>query len=185
MTAKKIAQFGLMTAMALVLSYVDRLFPLDFIAPGIRLGLSNTVLLYALYMMRPRDAVILMLLKVTLASLLFGFSQFPYSLAGGAVSLMGMMIVYRLKFSVITVSIVGGVLHNVGQIVVAALLTTTALLITYLPVLLFFGVVMGLSTGLVAKYVMRALVHSDKDLKKRVEGTDILPGNKDQKGRKA
>lgn len=174
MTTKKVATFGLLTAMALVLSYVDRLVSLDFIAPGIRLGLGNTVLLYAVYMMRTRDAILLMALKVTLSSLLFGFTQFPYSLAGGVLSLIAMCCTYRMRFSIITVSILGGVAHNVGQIVVAALMTTTALIITYLPILVVFGVIMGLATGLVAKYVLRALSYTDKGIKKQLIKTDIL-----------
>ncbi len=184
MNTKKIATFGLLTAMALVLSYVDRLVSLDFIAPGVRLGLGNTVLLFGIYMMRPRDAALLMLLKVTLSSLLFGFTQFPYSLAGGVLSLAAMLVGYRFKLSCVTVSILGGVMHNVGQITVAAILTTTALLVTYLPILLFFGVLMGLGTGLVAKYAMRALAHTDKEILKRVQGTDILsePKEKEKSG---
>ena len=178
MKTNKVAAFGLLTALALVLSYVDRLVSLDFIAPGVRLGLANTVLLFGIYMMRKRDAALLMVLKVLLASLLFGFTQFPYSLAGGILSLAAMLIGYRLKLSCVTVSILGGVMHNVGQVIMAAILTTSALLVTYLPVLIVFGVVMGLSTGLVAKYAMRALAHTDKELLKRLQGTDILKAPK-------
>lgn len=184
MSTKKIATFGLLTAIALVLSYVDRIVSLDFIAPGVRLGLGNAAVLYALYMMGKRDAWLLMVLKVTLSSLLFGFTQFPYSLAGGILSLLAMMLAYRFRFSVITVSIMGGVMHNVGQIIVAALMTTTALIVVYLPVLMFFGVIMGLGTGLVAKYAMRGLAATDKELRKRVLGTDILPGTDNPKGDK-
>jgi len=173
MSAKKLATFGLLTAVALVLSYIDRLFPLDFIAPGIRLGLGNTVLLFAVYLMRPGDAVALMGLKVTVTSLLFGFASFPYSLAGGVMSLAAMLLGHRMKLGCVTVSILGGTLHNVGQALMAALLTTPLILLTFLPALLLFGVIMGLATGLVAKYAMRALAQADKTWLPSASDTDM------------
>lgn len=178
MNAKKLTTFGLLTAVALVLSYIDRLFPLDFIAPGVRLGLGNTVLLFAVYLMRPMDAMALMGLKVTVTALLFGFASFPYSLAGGILSLIAMLTGYRIKLGCVTVSILGGTMHNVGQILIAAMLTTPILLISYLPPLLVFGVIMGSATGLVAKYAMRAMAKADRTLLPRLEGTDILGQSK-------
>ena len=179
MSAAKIARFAVLTAMALILSFIDSLLPLDFIAPGVKLGLANTVLLYAVYLMRPRESVLLMVLKVTLSALLLGFSQFPYSLAGGIFSLAVMLTAYRFRFHSVTVSIAGSVAHNAGQLAMAAVITSTAILVVYLPVLILAGVLTGTATGLTAKYVLRALASGDARLSEKLVGTDIIakPGN--------
>jgi len=169
------ARLAIMTALALILSFVDSLIPLDFAAPGVKLGLANTVLLYAVYLTRPREAVLLMVLKVVLSSLLFGFSQFPYSLAGGVLSLLAMLTARKFRFHSVTVSITGSVAHHIGQIAVAAAITSTTLLVVYLPVLMVVGVLTGTATGLTAKYVMRALAAGDTQIREGLVGTDILP----------
>jgi heptaprenyl diphosphate synthase len=179
MSAGKMARFGLLTALALILSYVDSLIPIGL--PGVRLGLANTVLIFTVYMAHPMEAALLMLMKVLLSSLLFGFSQLPFSLAGGTLSLAVMYMTRSLRFSVVTVSVTGGVAHNAGQIIVAVMMTTTALLVTYLPVLMAAGIAAGLATGLAAKHTMRALIRYDKELRARAEGTDICPAGKQEK----
>lgn len=159
MSARNVARFGLLTAMALVLGYVERLIPIAAGIPGIKLGLANTVLLYAVYMMDKKSAALLMLLKVLLSGFLFaGLSGMLYSLAGGALSLAAMLLLHRAKgVGVVGVSVAGGVCHNIGQIAVACFVVQPAAALSYLPILLLSGVVTGILTGLVARLVMKAL----------------------------
>ena len=178
MNTKKIAQFGLLTAMALILSYVEHMIPpIVTSAPGIKLGLGNTVLLYSLYLMDVKSSIVLMVLKVSLTTLLFGNPMAGiYSLSGGVLSLAAMCLARRLKgMSILGVSVSGAVFHNVGQMLAATLTVSTRALMGYLPVLLVSAVITGIITGLVAKYVLIALSHTDKGIKKRLAGTDLAP----------
>ena len=176
MSAKRVAQFGLLTAMALILSYVDHLVPpLLSGAPGVKLGLGNTVLLYAVYIMEGRSAWLLMVLKVGLTTILFGNPAAAiYSFAGGILSLIAMQLMHRVKgMSIVGVSVCGAVFHNVGQMIAASLSTSTRALMGYLPVLLIAAVITGVLTGLVAKYVLIALSHTDKSIRRQLSQTDL------------
>lgn len=160
MNAKKIAQFGLLTAMALVLGYVEQLLPMpQNIVPGIKLGLANTVLLYAVYMLDAKQAFLLMFMKVALSGFLFaGLSGMLYSFAGALFSLVVMLLVKRIpRMNIIVVSMAGAVAHNIGQLVTAAFITFLRSLMWLVPILLVSGAVMGFLTGIVAKYVLKGL----------------------------
>ena len=151
---------AMLTALALVLGYVEYMIPVAPAIPGIKLGLGNTVLLYAVYMGSPLEATLLMLAKVFLSSLLFGggFSAMIYSLAGGVLSLIAMLILCRVpKVGVLAVSAAGAVCHNLGQIIAASLMLGIGAVWAYFPVLVISGLIMGPLTGLVAKLVFRAL----------------------------
>ena len=150
----------MLTALALVLGYVEYMIPVAPAIPGIKLGLGNTVLLYAVYMGSPLEATLLMLAKVFLSSLLFGggFSAMIYSLAGGVLSLIAMLILCRVpKVGVLAVSAAGAVCHNLGQIIAASLMLGIGAVWAYFPVLVISGLIMGPLTGLVAKLVFRPL----------------------------
>ena len=158
--AQRIALSGLLTSLMLVFGLIERQFPLTAAIPGVKLGLANSVLLYSLYMLGVRQSVILMLLKSLLSWLIYmNMSAMLYSLAGGAASLLAMILVSRVKgVSVIGVSALGAVFFNIGQILVAvAILNTPQLIVTYLPVLMVSGVVTGVLTGVVAQMVMKHL----------------------------
>jgi len=158
--AQQVALCGLLTSLMLVFGLIERQFPLTTVIPGIKLGLANSVLLYSLYMLGVRQSVILMLLKSLLSWLIYmNMSAMLYSLAGGAASLLAMILVSRVKgVSVIGVSALGAVFFNIGQILVAvAILNTPQLIVTYLPVLMVSGVVTGVLTGIVAQMVMKHL----------------------------
>ena len=160
--ARRIALSGLLTSLMLVFGLIERQFPLPIAVPGIKLGLANSVLLYSLYMLGIRQSVVLMLLKALLSWLIYmNLSAMLYSLAGGVLSLIAMILVMRIKgVSVIGVSALGAVFFNVGQILAAMLvLNTPQLLLTYLPVLMISGVVTGVLTGMVAQTVMKHLKH--------------------------
>ena len=153
-----LARLALLTAAALVLGYVELSFPIAGL-PGVKLGLSNTVLLYALYLMDWKCACLLMVLKVVLSGLLFGGpAAMMYSMAGGVLSVAVMILFQRLRtFSIVGVSVCGAVAHNIGQILIACFVVENRALLTYLPVLLVSAVITGVLTGVAAKYVVKAV----------------------------
>lgn len=162
LSARSIAMFGLLTAIALVLGYIESFIPITQGIPGVKLGLSNTVLLYALYVSgSAAGAWLLMVLKVVLSGLLYaGVQAMIYSFAGGILSLLVMMLIKRVPgVSIVGVSICGAVAHNVGQIVAASLVVTlpALVLLRYFGILLVCALVTGLLTGIVAKSVFKAL----------------------------
>jgi heptaprenyl diphosphate synthase len=149
--AKKIAFLGLCTSVALVLAYVESLLPPLFAAvPGIKLGLPNIALIFLLYRFGVKEAAAVSFVRMVAVALLFGNPMtFAYSLAGGFLSLTAMAILRKLDFlSVVGVSVAGGVLHNVGQILMAMLLLDTAELGYYLIVLTVTGTISGVFVGL-------------------------------------
>ena len=147
LTTEKIAQCGLLTAMMLVLGFIESLLPVAAGVPGIKLGLSNGVLLFALYMLDAPTAFVLMQLKVLLSGLLFGgVSAMMYALAGGVCSMLGMILLKKLKFNM-----VGAVLHNLGQVLLAMLILETDQLIYYMAILLLVGLACGAVTGIAAR----------------------------------
>ena len=151
---------GLLTSLMLVLGLIERQFPLTAAIPGIKLGLANSVLLYALYMLGIKQSIVLMLLKALMSWVIYtNMSAMFYSLAGGVMSLVAMILLSRMKgISIIGVSALGAVFFNVGQILMAVvMLNTPQLLVTYLPILMVSGVVTGVLTGVVAQMVMKHL----------------------------
>ncbi len=153
-----IALFGMMTALAFVLSFLETLIPFNFGVPGIKLGLANLVVVAALYTMKPTQAFAIALIRIILAGLTFGnFYSLVYSLAGGLLSFAVMLIMKKTKLSVMGVSMLGGVCHNIGQIIAAAVILGTARLVYYLPVLLISGLVTGFLIGLVSGILISRL----------------------------
>ena len=148
---QKIALLGLYTAIAMALAYLEVLLPPIFSAiPGIKLGLPNIVIIFVLYRMGVKEAALVSLVRMVAVSLLFGNPMtFAYSLAGGALSLIAMALLRKLDFfSIIGVSVAGGVLHNVGQILLAMFVLRTAELGYYLIVLSITGTIAGIFIGL-------------------------------------
>ena len=157
--AKKTAYMGMLTALAFVFSYIEFLLPINLGVPGVKLGLANLVVIVALYMMNVRWACILSAVRILLVGLTFGNpASMIYSLAGGMLSLAIMIIARKGKlFSVTGVSILGGVFHNIGQIVVAVLVVETTGLLYYLPVLVLSGTISGLLIGILSSILIRHL----------------------------
>ena len=157
MKTKQVVLCGLMTALMLVLGYVESLLPLPGGMPGMKLGLANSVLIYGVYMLPLPLAWVLMGLKVGLSALLYGNGVAAlFSLAGGMMSMAGMSLLRR-QFSPVAVSAVGGMLHNVGQVLVAMALLHTPGLLGYMALLMAVGLGTGLVTGLAAQLTMRHL----------------------------
>ncbi len=153
-----LALSAIMVAVMLTLGYIESLLPVSTV-PGIKLGLSNSVLIIALYWLKPSSCFILMVLKVTLMGLILGNPMMIlYSLAGGTLSLAAMTMLKRIgKISPIGVGIAGGAMHNVGQVAVAALVLKTPSLLYYLAILLPAGAGMGFLTGTVAALLRKRL----------------------------
>lgn len=150
-TTRRIALLGLAAALALVLSYVESLVPLSVGVPGVRIGFANIAVIFALYRLSAADAAVVSGVRILGVALLFGnWMATAYSVAGAALSLLGMVMLKRFaKLSLPVVSAVGGVLHNAGQIVVAVCVTRTVQIAWYLPVLVLTGTVAGIVIGLV------------------------------------
>ena len=156
-----LTRMALLTAAAVVLGYIEHLIPMPGSIPGIKLGLANTVLLYAIYLLDVKSAFLLMVLKVGLSGLMYGgVSAMMFSFGGGLCSLVMMLLVKKLGgsgVSIIGVSVVGAVFHNVGQTAVAAFMVNTAALMGYVPFLLVAAVVTGVLTGIAGKYAIQGL----------------------------
>lgn len=159
MTGKQITEYGLLLALAMVLSYVETLVPLSFAVPGVKLGLANIVVLFALYRLGISQAFIISLLRVLLVSFMFGNAfSLIYSLSGAILS-FGIMVLLKKSggFSPAGVGVGGGVAHNIGQILCAMVLLETGGLIYYLPVLLISGTIAGVLIGLTAGMIIKRL----------------------------
>ena len=153
---RKTAIYGLLVALAFIFSYLESLIPLPVGIPGIRLGLANGVVLVTLYLLRPVDALAVSVLRILLAGLTFGSPvSLLYSLCGGLLS-FGVMTLCRRweRLSVLGVSMAGGVSHNVGQLLAAAVLLGTRQILWYAVVLL----PVGLLTGGVIGWLTRLLL---------------------------
>ncbi len=156
---KTVALYGLMVALALILSYLEAQIPAFFAIPGMKLGLTNVVVLVALYCLGARSAMGVNLLRIVLVSILFGNGMsLAYSLAGGMLSSIVMILLKKTgRLSIVTVSVAGGVAHNVGQILTAMALLQTASLGWYLLVLWFTGLASGAIIGIVGGELCRRL----------------------------
>ncbi|MHB8131143.1 MAG: Gx transporter family protein [Mobilitalea sp.] len=159
MKSKKIATYGLLVALAFILSYVETLFPLPVPIPGIKIGLANLVVLIALYNMGVKEAFTLSIIRILMVGLSFGNpSTMLFSLAGGLFSWLMMVLFKKSKlFSLVGVSIIGGIAHNIGQIVVSILIVENVNIIYYLPILLITGVIAGMLIGILGAMIVKRL----------------------------
>ncbi len=159
---RRVAICGLLLSMMLILGWVEHLIPLNAGIPGIKLGLSNSVLIFAVYMLDVPTSYVLMVLKVVLSCAFLGTpaTVMMYGMAGGVLSLTGMVLLSRVKgIHPVTVSMVGGVLHNVGQVGLAIIILNTPMLLYHMAVLMLVGLACGALTGVSANMVMRHMRH--------------------------
>ncbi len=159
MKSKKIAVYGLLVALAFILSYIESLFPLAIGIPGIKLGLANLVVIVAIYKLGVKEAFTLSVIRIILVGFTFGSpSSMMFSLVGGLLSWLLMVIFQKSKlFSMVGVSIIGGIAHNIGQIIVSILVLENINIIYYLPFLLVSGVITGGLIGILAAIIIRRL----------------------------
>lgn len=155
---KRLVLLAMLTAVAMILSYVESLLPSVGI-PGVKMGLANIAVIFALFRLGWKEAAALSLVRVVLVSLLFGsVGAMLYSLAGAVLSLAVMALLRRIdRFSTVGISVAGGVAHNAGQILMAMLILQTKQLLGYLPVLAVSGIAGGVLTGLAAALLIRRI----------------------------
>ncbi len=153
---KKIAYCAVLVALAMIFSYIEAVLPIHFGVPGIKLGLANLVVVTGFYYLHPGEVFLISLVRILLSALLFGNGlSLAYSLAGGILSFLVMLGLKKIKgFSVVGVSIAGGVSHNIGQIAVAAWVVKNRAILYYLPALMVAGVVTGMLMGILSARIL-------------------------------
>lgn len=159
MKTKKIALYGILISLSLILSYIELLIPMPFTVPGVKIGLPNIAVLFALYKLSGKGACAVSLIRVLLVSILFGsFVSLAYSLSGAVLSLLVMILLKKSgKFSTTGISVAGGVAHNAGQIMAAILILDNVMIAGYLPVLCVSGTVAGILIGLLASLLIKRI----------------------------
>ena len=153
----KVALLGVLTALALIFSYVESLIPIHFAIPGMKLGLANAVVVIVLYKIGFKEAFLVSTIRVIVAGFLFGnMMSILFSLAGSSLSLIMMKFLYKRNlFSTIGISVIGAVFHNLGQIIVAMIVVESFSAMYYFAVLMISGVVTGVIIGIVANEMMK------------------------------
>ena len=157
---KKLTVLALLSAAALIFAYVESLFPpLVASIPGIKMGLPNIAIIFTLYKFGVKEAFVVSFIRLIFVSLLFGnIMSFWYSLAGAVLSLSVMAILKKLDlFSLAGISVAGGVLHNLGQILVAIILTGVGEIAYYMIFLAISGTISGILIGLVSAFIIKRI----------------------------
>ena len=169
---KRIAVLGVLTAVALTVFAIEARLPSLAPIPGIKLGLANIVTVWALVMLGPVDAALVLLARILLGSLFCGSATtLMYSLSGGTLCYLVSLLLYRLvgKKQIWVLSVVGAMAHNVGQLVTASLVMRSAAVWSYAPVLMISGIITGAFTGMAAQLLYLRLVDTGpfRDLRKQ------------------
>ena len=150
---RKLTFLSLCVALAMILGYLESLIPFFVGIPGIKLGLSNLVIVWILYTYEFKDAILVNIVRVILNSILFGnIYSFLFSLSGGIFSLISMNLFKKFNFHIYSVSMMGGITHNIAQCMVA-ILTTSVQMLYYLPVLLVSGLICGIINGMITQKI--------------------------------
>lgn len=159
MKSHKISLFALYIALAFIFSYLESLIPIPMPVPGMKLGLSNIILVLALYQKGLPFSFGITIVRTVLTAFTFGNPfLFFFSITGSILSLAGMsLLIRRNSFHIIVVSAAGGVLHNLGQILVAMIILQGTAILSYLPVLYFTGLISGIFIGFVTKECIKRL----------------------------
>lgn len=164
---KKIALYGMCIAVAFLLSYLESIIPIQGLVPGMKLGLTNVVIVFALYYLDAKAAFTINIVRMLLVGLTFGnLVSLCYSLAGGLLSFGTMFLLKKTGwFHMVTVSVVGSVCHNAGQILMAVLVLGTTAVGWYFGVLCISGVVAGVAVGILTGLVLQKLPSYEELLK--------------------
>lgn len=158
-STKKLTTLAITISFAMILSYLESRIPAFVAIPGIKIGFANIAIIFALYKLGIKEAAVVSVLRIILVSTLFGSPvSMIYSLAGGVLSLIAMSLLKCFTpLSEITVSVCGGVLHNVGQIAMASIMLSTNVIVYYLPFLLVSGIVAGIAVGVAAGILIKRI----------------------------
>lgn len=157
--SQKLLFITMLAAQAVVISFYEHFIPMPFaFAPGTKLGLANLITVLALFTLKPIDSAKVILLKLSISTLLSGtFSTFLYGFSGTLLSFLVMLSLKALgpkRVSVIGISTLGGIMHNVGQLLVFAFIARSWLVLNYLPILSFSGILSGFFVGLAGNYLL-------------------------------
>lgn len=166
MPVRRLTVCSLLTAVALTIFVLEAQIPLPLPVPGLKLGLSNVVTVFALAVLGWKEALAIVLLRIVLGNLLIGQSlAMLYSLAGGLLSFLCMALILRVlkKHQLWICGVFGGIAHNIGQMAVAAAVTATPALWMYLAVLIPCGILTGAFTGLCAQLLRKMLFRKPHD----------------------
>lgn len=146
---RKLTRLALMATFALILSYLESKIPPLVAIPGVKVGLANIVVIFALYKMGLKEAIIVSAIRIFIVAMLFGSPvSMLYSLAGAVLSLAVMFLLKKFTpLGKVAVSVFGGVMHNVGQIAVASIILDTNVVVYYLPFLILSGTIAGIAVG--------------------------------------
>ena len=156
---RRLTRLALLTAIALTIFLVEAQLPV-FLIPGMKLGLANIVTVYAMFVLGPGDALLILIARVFLGAVFSGqFSTFFYSMGGGLLCWLALTVLRRLftQRQLWLCSPVSAIFHNLGQLFVAAALMKTWAVLAYLPYLVLAGVFSGLFTGLCAQFLVARL----------------------------
>lgn len=150
---KKTAYMGIFLALALICSYIETLIPFHIGIPGVKLGLTNIVIVWALYLLGTKEALAISVMRIVLSGMMFGNAfSIAYSLAGGLLSFIVMVLLKKTgRFKCISVSIAGGIFHNIGQLLVAVAIVQNLSVFYYIPVLFISGTITGLVIGVISQ----------------------------------
>lgn len=159
------AYFGIFLSLALILSYIETLIPINFGIPGAKIGLTNLIIIIVLYKAGVKQAFVLSVCRIILAGFIFGnLFSIIYSLSGAVLSLLVMTLIKNSgKFSIVGISIAGGVFHNIGQLVIAMIIVETYQVGYYFPVLLISGTAAGAAIGITAHEILKRIENLNFD----------------------
>ena len=165
-TAKTVALYGILIALAMVMSFIESLIPIPFPVPGVKIGLANLVTIAGLYLVGIPGTICVTVLRVVLVGFSFGNPySMVYGLSGSFLSLFVMAIAKKCRiFSQVGISILGGVFHNIGQVTFAAFIVQTAGVFVYLPTLLIAGCIAGAVIGILGGIMTERLINFTKNL---------------------
>ena len=157
MNSRKVALLSLTIALAMILSYVESQIPSAVAIPGVKMGLANLAVIFTLYKLGIKEAIVVSIVRVLMLATLFGNAvSLIYSISGATLALIVMFVLKATnRFSTVGVSVAGGVMHNVGQIIAACILLETDILKYYFPFLLVSGIASGIVIGLVSAALIK------------------------------
>lgn len=158
---KKMVLLSIFAAGAIVLSIIESIFPVPIPVYGVKLGLANIITIVLLYFFGVKETLTVVFIRVFLSSLYGGgFVVFLFSITGGILSTIVMWLLMKIladKISLLSISIVGSIVHNIGQLTVAGFVLNDFAIMAYLPVLMVSGVIMGIFTGLISNFLISSL----------------------------
>lgn len=163
-----VALYGLLIALAMVLSFVETLIPVPIPVPGVKLGLANLVTVAGLYLIGIPGTISVTLIRIVLVGLSFGNPySMVYGMSGSFLSLFVMAMLKKTgKFSLVGISVLGGIAHNIGQIIFASVIVQTPGVFYYLPFLIAAGCIAGALIGIVGGIITERLQHAMRGIKK-------------------